>query len=197
VAAKFLDILSGNCWVIPWFPTTEGSSTTSVRPPRLLQRCPAKPLRRFDRDIVSGHVTPISTQELFVVDYAGKAIKRRRFSYDDILILPRTSNELRQGMSVPIAGVDREMKDFMRLAANTSALLMPVKEAAASYGVQERARNVRSRVTAMMPSRSLSSSSAREASTNAMRDTVDASGDLPQAGDQSELFGVAQRESER
>jgi hypothetical protein len=59
------------------------------------------------------HLRPITSEELFVVDYAGKAIKRRRFSYDDILILPKTSNELRPQMSEPIAGADREIKDIM------------------------------------------------------------------------------------
>jgi hypothetical protein len=49
----------------------------------------------------------------------------------------------------------------------------------------------------MKKSRWLSSSSARAASTSARFGTGDASGDLPQEGDQSELFSAAQRESER
>jgi hypothetical protein len=39
-------------------------------------------------------VTPITHDPTFVVDYLGKWIKRRRFSSDDILVLPKTSDEL-------------------------------------------------------------------------------------------------------
>jgi hypothetical protein len=40
------------------------------------------------------HVEPITHKEKFVVDYAGKAIKRKRFSNDDILILPKSLSEV-------------------------------------------------------------------------------------------------------
>jgi hypothetical protein len=40
------------------------------------------------------HVKPIMDKEKFVVDYAGKAIKRKRFSNDDILILPKSLSEV-------------------------------------------------------------------------------------------------------
>jgi hypothetical protein len=37
---------------------------------------------------------PITSQAAFVTDYGGKAIKRRRFSNDHVLLLPRTVAEL-------------------------------------------------------------------------------------------------------
>jgi hypothetical protein len=51
----------------------------------------------------------------FVTDYAGKAGKRKKFSSDDILILPRTLQELLQKVAETedVGGVDRELKDIM------------------------------------------------------------------------------------
>ena len=40
------------------------------------------------------HVKPLTHKEEFVVEYAGKAIKRKRFSNDDILILPKSLSEV-------------------------------------------------------------------------------------------------------
>ena len=40
------------------------------------------------------HVEPITDRERFVVDYAGKAVKHRRFSNDDILIVPKALSEV-------------------------------------------------------------------------------------------------------
>jgi hypothetical protein len=40
------------------------------------------------------HVEPIIHKEMYVVDYAGKAIKRKRFSNDDVLILPKSLSEV-------------------------------------------------------------------------------------------------------
>jgi hypothetical protein len=40
------------------------------------------------------HVKPLTHKEEFVADYAGKAIKRKRFSTDDILILPKSLSEV-------------------------------------------------------------------------------------------------------
>jgi tRNA(Leu) C34 or U34 (ribose-2'-O)-methylase TrmL len=40
------------------------------------------------------HAEPITSQAAFVTDYGGKAVKRRRFSTDHVLILPRTVAEL-------------------------------------------------------------------------------------------------------
>jgi hypothetical protein len=40
------------------------------------------------------HVEPITQKEKVVVDYAGKAIKRKRFSNDDILVLPKSLGEV-------------------------------------------------------------------------------------------------------
>ena len=40
------------------------------------------------------HVEPITHKERFVADYAGKAIKRKRFSNDDILIVPKALSEV-------------------------------------------------------------------------------------------------------
>jgi len=61
------------------------------------------------------HVQSIESDELFVTDYAGKALKRKRFSGDDILILPRTIKELSQKTSGvgDLAMLDREIKDIM------------------------------------------------------------------------------------
>jgi hypothetical protein len=61
------------------------------------------------------HVQPIEADELFATDYAGKALKRKRFSGDEILILPRTIKELSQktrGVG-ELAMLDREIKDIM------------------------------------------------------------------------------------
>jgi hypothetical protein len=40
------------------------------------------------------HAEPITSRAAFVTDYGGKAIKRRRFSTDHVLVLPRTVAEL-------------------------------------------------------------------------------------------------------
>jgi len=40
------------------------------------------------------HAEPITSRAAFVADYGGKAIKRRRFSTDHILVLPKTVAEL-------------------------------------------------------------------------------------------------------
>jgi hypothetical protein len=60
-----------------------------------------------------------------------------------------------------------------------------------------RARNMWCCVAKMTPSRWLGQLSARAASTNAMRDTADASGDLPPAGDQSPNFNAVPQAGER
>jgi hypothetical protein len=61
------------------------------------------------------HVQPINSDVPFVADYAGKAVKRKKFSSDDILILPRTLQELPQKVveTEDVGGVDRELKDIM------------------------------------------------------------------------------------
>jgi hypothetical protein len=40
------------------------------------------------------HAEPITSEAAFVTDYGGKAIKRRRFSTDHVLVLPRAVAEL-------------------------------------------------------------------------------------------------------
>jgi hypothetical protein len=41
------------------------------------------------------HVTPVTDDPWYVVDYVMKSVKNRRVSYDDaVLVLPRTSSEL-------------------------------------------------------------------------------------------------------
>jgi hypothetical protein len=59
------------------------------------------------------HVEPIWNQERFVADYAGKAVKRGRLSFDDVLVLPRTGNELQRDTRENISGPGREIKDVM------------------------------------------------------------------------------------
>jgi hypothetical protein len=61
------------------------------------------------------HVRPIVSDELFVTDYAGKAVKRGRFSDDEILILPRTIKELPQKTTAigDAETVDRDIKDII------------------------------------------------------------------------------------
>jgi hypothetical protein len=59
------------------------------------------------------HAEPIWDQERFVADYGGKAVKRGRVSYDDVLVLPRTGKELQQDTSESLSGPDREIKDIM------------------------------------------------------------------------------------
>jgi hypothetical protein len=63
--------------------------------------------------ILMTHAEPIWDQERFVADYGGKAVKRGRLPYDDILILPRTGKEMRQDSVESPPGPDREIKDIM------------------------------------------------------------------------------------
>jgi hypothetical protein len=60
------------------------------------------------------HVEPITDKEKFVVDYAGKAIKRKRFSNDDILILPKSVSEVSKAptTSQEMSPKDRAIKDI-------------------------------------------------------------------------------------
>jgi hypothetical protein len=45
------------------------------------------------------HIKPIIDREQFVVEYAGKAIKYKRLSSDDILILPKSLSEVAPSQS--------------------------------------------------------------------------------------------------
>ena len=63
--------------------------------------------------LLTTHAEPIWDQERFVADYGGKAVKRGRLSYDDILVLPRTGAELSRKPSESLSGPDREIKDIM------------------------------------------------------------------------------------
>jgi hypothetical protein len=60
------------------------------------------------------HVEPITDREKFVADYAGKAIKRKRFSNDDILILPKALSELSKSntLSQTMSREQRAVKDI-------------------------------------------------------------------------------------
>ena len=55
------------------------------------------------------HVKPITDKEKFVVDYAGKAIKRKRFSNDDILILPKSLSEVSKA-ETPLQEMSRQQR---------------------------------------------------------------------------------------
>jgi hypothetical protein len=66
------------------------------------------------------HAEPIWDHHQFVADYAGKAVKRGRLSYDDVLVLPRTRKELQQDSVESLSGPDREIKDIM--SANNLSL---------------------------------------------------------------------------
>jgi hypothetical protein len=66
------------------------------------------------------HAEPIRDHHRFVADYAGKAVKRGRVSYDDVLLLPRTGKEFQQNVGETISGPDREIKDIM--AANNVSI---------------------------------------------------------------------------
>jgi hypothetical protein len=59
------------------------------------------------------HAEPNPDHHRFVADYAGKAIKRGRESYDDVLVLPKTGAELSRKPSESLSGPDREIKDIM------------------------------------------------------------------------------------
>jgi hypothetical protein len=61
------------------------------------------------------HVQPIVSDEFFVTDYAGKALKRSRFTGDEILVLPRTGKELTQKTATigEVGTAGREIKDIM------------------------------------------------------------------------------------
>jgi hypothetical protein len=65
-------------------------------------------------------VDPIRSDAEFVTDYAGKALKKRRFSTDDVLILPKTVAELPARKYRPPASKElRAIKDIQS-ATNVS-----------------------------------------------------------------------------
>jgi hypothetical protein len=68
------------------------------------------------------HAEPNRDQHRFVADYAGKAVKRGRVSYDDVLVLPRTGAEMSRDKSQSLSGPDREIKDIM--SANNVSIEM-------------------------------------------------------------------------
>jgi hypothetical protein len=51
------------------------------------------------------HVEPITHGVEYVVDYISKAFNRRRFTTDDILLLPRTIGELGEQGALEKAGI--------------------------------------------------------------------------------------------
>jgi hypothetical protein len=57
------------------------------------------------------HVEPIDTRVVYTTDYAGKALKTPRFMEDDVLILPRTSEELESGRRVAMFKA-RDIRDI-------------------------------------------------------------------------------------
>jgi hypothetical protein len=59
------------------------------------------------------HAKPIWDHHQFVADYAGKAVKRGRVSYDDVLILPKAGKEMQGDRVGSLSGPDREIKDIM------------------------------------------------------------------------------------
>jgi hypothetical protein len=63
--------------------------------------------------ILTTHAEPIWDQQRFVADYGGKAVKRGRLSYDDVLVLPKTGAEMSRDKSQSLSGPDREIKDIM------------------------------------------------------------------------------------
>jgi hypothetical protein len=65
------------------------------------------------RNVLRYYAEPIWDHHRFVADYGGKAIKRGRLSYDDVLVLPRTGKELQEVTSESVSGPDREIKDIM------------------------------------------------------------------------------------
>jgi hypothetical protein len=65
------------------------------------------------RNILMYYATPIRDHHQFVADYAGKAVKRGRLSYDDVLVLPRTGKELQPGTVESLSARDQEIKDIM------------------------------------------------------------------------------------
>jgi hypothetical protein len=65
------------------------------------------------------HAAPNRDHHQFVADYAGKAVKRGRVSYDDVLVLPRTGKELQRDKVESLSGPDREIKEIMS-AGNVS-----------------------------------------------------------------------------
>jgi hypothetical protein len=71
------------------------------------------PFLQHLRDKRRSHAEPIWDHERFVADYAGKAVKRGRVSYDDVLVLPRTGKELQQDSVEHLSGPDREIKGIM------------------------------------------------------------------------------------
>jgi hypothetical protein len=72
------------------------------------------------RNILMYYAEPIRDHHRFVADYAGKAVKRGRVSYDDVLILPRTGAEMSRDRVENISGPDREIEDIM--SANNLSL---------------------------------------------------------------------------
>jgi hypothetical protein len=76
------------------------------------------------------HVEPITDKEKFVVDYAGKAIKRKRFSNDDILILPKSLSEVAPSQSALVlekmSPKDRAIKDIQASTGFSDELALSV-----------------------------------------------------------------------
>jgi hypothetical protein len=70
--------------------------------------------------IIRIQVDPIRSDAAFVADYAGKALKKRRFSNNDVLILPKTVKELPTRQCCPAASKEmRAIKDIQS-ATNVS-----------------------------------------------------------------------------
>ena len=84
--------------------------------------------------LLKTHAEPIWDEQRFVADYAGKAVKRGRTSYDDVLILPKTGKELAQDTRPCLSGPDREIKDIM------SAGLVSLETAQGLYENAQRSR---------------------------------------------------------
>jgi hypothetical protein len=77
---------------------------------------------------------PIKSRATFVTDYGGKAIKRRRFSNDHVLLLPRTAAELPAKKCAHAENVEaRAIKDIQSSMNVSEAVALSIYQTRKSY----------------------------------------------------------------
>jgi tRNA(Leu) C34 or U34 (ribose-2'-O)-methylase TrmL len=77
---------------------------------------------------------PIKSRAAFVTDYGGKAVKRRRFSNDHVLLLPRTAAELPAKKCAHAENVEaRAIKDIQSSMNVSEAVALSIYQTRKSY----------------------------------------------------------------
>jgi hypothetical protein len=91
--------------------------------------------RNYGRGLISLiHAGPATDHFRSLADYSGKAVKRGRTSYDDVLVLPRTGEELQQGSVESRSRRDREIKDIMSARNVSIEMAQSLYESARKHG---------------------------------------------------------------